>query len=118
MGKVKLCKYPGCYAYANDDGYCDKHQAYHVADAPKPKTPWDGAARPNDALYNTHRWRVLRANVVRKYGQCAVCGSTDNLTVHHITPPRGDGELFFDDGNLIVLCKACHDRQTAQEHRR
>ncbi len=38
MQTKKLCKYPGCFNYATEDGYCDKHQEYRIADAQKPKT--------------------------------------------------------------------------------
>ena len=117
MQTKKLCKYPGCFNYATEGGYCDKHQGYRVADAQKPKTPWDGAGRPNDALYNTSRWRTLKAKIIKQQGQCAICGATINLTVHHVVPPKGDPDLFFDEHNLVVLCKQCHDRQTALENR-
>jgi 5-methylcytosine-specific restriction protein A len=33
--------------------------------------------------------------------------------VDHVTPHRGDPELFWDiEGNWQPLCKACHDRKT------
>jgi 5-methylcytosine-specific restriction protein A len=35
--------------------------------------------------------------------------------VHHITPPKGDEELFFDRNNLTVLCESCHARMTSAE---
>ena len=118
MPKVKMCRTPGCGLLADESGYCAKHQRFRVADAPKPRTPWDGANRPNRELYNTQRWKVLRDKVRKERGECVVCGSGDNLTVHHIVTPKGDEALFYDEGNLTVLCKACHDRQTSMENRR
>lgn len=115
MAKQAMCKFPGCFNYATGGGYCAKHQDYRIADAEKPKRPWDGAARPNDALYNTQRWKVLRAKMLRKYKTCALCPATENLSVHHIVPPKGDEELFFDENNLIVLCRDCHNKQTERE---
>ena len=75
MPKVKMCRTPGCGLLADESGYCAKHQRFRVADAPKPRTPWDGANRPNRELYNTQRWKVLRDKVRKERGECVVCGS-------------------------------------------
>jgi len=83
------------------------------ADARQPQ--WAGAERPNEALYNTTRWRKLRREVLQANGCCAICGATDNLHVHHITPPKGDEELFYNRDNLTVLCETCHARMTSAE---
>ena len=37
---------------------------------------------------------------------CAVCGCTENATVHHIIPQRQGGTN--EDNNLICLCRAHH----------
>jgi 5-methylcytosine-specific restriction endonuclease McrA len=78
---------------------------------------WAGAERPNGALYNTTLWRKLRREVLREIGQCVICGATDRLHVHHITPPKGDEALFYDRNNLTVLCESCHARMTSAEAR-
>jgi len=62
--------------------------------------------RPNEALYNTTRWRKLRREVLREIGQCVICGATDNLHVHHITPPKGDEALFYSAIAFLGLYKA------------
>lgn len=117
MPEIKMCKMPGCASYATDDGYCAKHHGYRVADAPKPRKPWDGANRPNDPLYNTQRWKVLRDKVRKERGECAICGTIHSLTVHHVVPPKGDAELFYDVTNLVVLCRDCHNRMTSAEQK-
>jgi hypothetical protein len=38
---------------------------------------------------------------------CSLCGSMDNLLIHHIDHDRKNNDI----SNLIVLCKKCH-----QEH--
>lgn len=43
---------------------------------------------------------------MKKDGECVVCGSTDNLEVHHITPSCFGGN--HDDDNLKLLCHECH----------
>lgn len=47
---------------------------------------------------------------LKENGKCAVCGSTNNLTVHHLKPTgRGYGYLKYNPGNWIVLCRECHE---------
>lgn len=47
---------------------------------------------------------------LKENGKCAVCGSTKNLTVHHLKPTgRGYGYLKYNPGNWIVLCRECHE---------
>jgi len=90
--RAYLCKYPGCtHIVDTPRTYCKQHAALgqaaemRKADAPMPQ--WAGAERPNGALYNTTLWRKLRREVLREIGQCVICGATDRLHVHHITPP-------------------------------
>ena len=40
--------------------------------------------------------------------QCAVCTATTNLRVHHIRPVMTGGT--DEPGNLLLLCKECHDK--------
>jgi DNA mismatch repair protein MutS len=42
---------------------------------------------------------------------CEVCDSTNNLETHHITFQKNAHKHIKDKkGNLVVLCKICHDR--------
>lgn len=104
----RICNFPGCNKYAEEDGYCSEHIQY------KPK-PFQYAKRSNEDFYNTTAWRQLRAVIIDMQKCCQVCGSTENLTVDHITPPEGDIELFFNKDNLQVLCCSCHCKKTAAE---
>jgi 5-methylcytosine-specific restriction endonuclease McrA len=55
-------------------------------------------------------YEQLRKQVLRRDGwQCQVCGSRQNLQVHHkqLRSQRGDD----DDSNLITLCAVCHEAQ-------
>jgi 5-methylcytosine-specific restriction endonuclease McrA len=52
-------------------------------------------------------YEQLRKQVLRRDGwQCQVCGSRQNLQVHHkqLRSQQGD-----DDSNLITLCAGCHE---------
>ena len=67
------------------------------------------ASRPE---LNTRAWQKLRtATRHRDHNQCTNCGTTTNLTVHHITPKRNGGTDTLD--NLTTLCRNCH---TEAEH--
>ena len=66
------------------------------------------------ALLWDERWREKRKRIlVRDNGCCTVCGSTEDLTIHHkqyhVTEK---GQKFvpwdYDDKYLITLCKKCH----------
>lgn len=113
-GEVKkfLCRHPGCSAILDNPGYCDKHIAYHNQNKAK---PFENARRSNENLYHTSEWRQLRERTIRCQGRCANCGSSKRLEVHHINPPRGNVQLFFNERNLLVLCHECHDEITRYE---
>lgn len=57
------------------------------------------------------RWKAIRREALRRTPFCAMCGSGQNLQVHHIIPFR----LTRDNSqtNLIPLCRACHKRVEA-----
>jgi 5-methylcytosine-specific restriction endonuclease McrA len=52
------------------------------------------------------RWRLARAEALRRNPFCAICGTFKRLDVHHIIPYR----LTKDDSqdNLIPLCRRHH----------
>ena len=62
-----------------------------------PKESIDG-----DTTFST---RMQRRRIIKKQGRCQLCGSTENLTAHHI---GGSTEL-----GLTCLCSTCH---RAYEH--
>jgi 5-methylcytosine-specific restriction protein A len=76
------------------------------------------------AWYKTARWQRLRWQVlVEGQFRCARCGTlegdTAQLVADHIEPHRGDAGLFWDQGNLQVLCAPCHaGPKQAEEARR
>ena len=70
-------------------------------------------------LYNSARWKYMRAVQLGKEPWCADClEGGDHVfasEVDHVRPHNGDPKLFFDDGNLQSLCKPHHSAKTAQE---
>lgn len=79
-------------------------------------------AEPWRAWYRTARWRKLRMSVfVRDHFTCRECGridgNTSRLVCHHLTPHKGDEELFWDENNLGCVCAPCHDGPIKQRER-
>lgn len=79
-----------------------------------PKRPWRG-------LYNTKRWKILRAHQLTLNPICVMCDQMGRTTaatvVDHKIPHKGDVSLFFDPDNLQSLCKTHHDssKQAAEK---
>ena len=65
------------------------------------------------------RRRKARSGFLRSNPFCVTCAKDDRYitatVVDHITPHRGDQDLFWDTDNWQALCKPCHDRKTATE---
>lgn len=64
-------------------------------------------------LYNTTRWRKIRADQLRREPLCAMCltaGRTTPATVcDHIDPATKQNPETFYLGPFQSLCKPCHD---------
>lgn len=57
------------------------------------------------------RDKALREMVLSMDGECQICGSTENLHVHHVIPLGMGGSKERDvPENMIVLCATCHDK--------
>jgi 5-methylcytosine-specific restriction protein A len=115
--KKKLCAHPGCGALV-DHGvrYCPAHLRVRED---SPARAFGNAARSNQGLYNTSRWRKLAALVIREQPFCWYCGiskrDAGSLEVHHVEPPRGNEAVFFDRNNLVAVCRHCHQVITNKE---
>ncbi|MBE2264623.1 MAG: group II intron reverse transcriptase/maturase [Flavobacteriales bacterium] len=69
---------------------------------PVPDDPWNGRA---EVGYNN--WRNVRDEVLERDGhRCTICGSQENLDVHHIKPKRKGGQDVPE--NLETVCEKCH----------
>lgn len=73
-------------------------------------------------LYDTKRWKRLRLQQLQREPLCRMCKQRSRLTpatvADHITPHKGDEQLFFDENNLQSLCDDDHTITKArQEHR-
>jgi 5-methylcytosine-specific restriction protein A len=110
--KKKICCQAGCNNLIDQsERYCPQHKR-------EPREPFNNAIRFNEELYRTTQWRTLRKEVLNEQQccfKCEVSKSESKLEVHHIIPPRGNEELFFDKSNLVAVCPVCHKIITSKE---
>ena len=108
----KACAYGGCPNLV-ERGYCEVHRGLAAAGQPDLHREWS-------RLYNSARWRKIRARQLRREPWCAEClrsgVHTQATDVDHIVPHRGDVERFYH-GALQSLCHQCHASKTAREVR-
>ena len=96
----KPCKHPGCPELTDGD-FCGEHTRLHRADRA------DASGRGYDS-----RWRKARKLFLKRHPLCEKCKEQGRFVPH-----RGDGRLFWDEGNWQALCKSCHDSKTMTEDR-
>lgn len=62
-------------------------------------------------------WEKTRQEVFKIYGhKCLLCGSEENLHVHHFQVTRTqDPSRKYDVTNLVPLCEKCHKHNGADE---
>lgn len=82
------------------------------------KRPRQDRYRPNaNARGYNHAWRKASKGYLDHHPLCVHCQAKGLVTVatvvDHITPHRGDRELFWDAANWQPLCETCHNRKTA-----
>jgi len=87
----------------------DRHRAYNR----------DGRDPALLKLYSRVQWRKFRAMIKRERVLCERCRAegryVEGAEVHHKVDPRERPDLAFDPGNVELLCKACHSRETASQ---
>jgi Ni/Co efflux regulator RcnB/uncharacterized protein YlaI len=72
-----------------------------VAEAPQPQFVWLGNAQNNED------WRELKEEIKAERGaKCDLCGSKENLDLHHLQARRYGGKAVKE--NLQLLCRSCH----------
>jgi hypothetical protein len=71
-----------------------------------------------DPFYSSREWRTLLARVIARRGRrCETCGRTGcRIFGDHIEELQ-DGGARLDEGNVRLLCGACHTTKTAARRR-
>jgi hypothetical protein len=70
-----------------------------------------------DALYQSHRWRKLRAAVLAENPTCQCCNRSPATEAHHEVPRRYCRDPF-QRGNIVAVCRSCHLKLTRQQRRK
>lgn len=110
--KAKLCGWAGCNKIVTSGKYfCEYHQ--NISDENRRKNAFHNATRYAD--YHDPLWRSESKKYLNEKGCCEKCGSTEGLQVHHIIPVRYAPQLFMERANWQVLCRNCHQAETARE---
>lgn len=79
-----------------------KRKALGIQKKSKSGTQCDSQKWRNTAEYNEWRKAVLET------GECAKCGSKENLEAHHILSAKDYPELRLDKTNGECICNKCH----------
>ena len=69
------------------------------------------ARRAHQSFITSREWRKVSRQIRTRDGACVDCGTTEGLTVHHLTPVRVAPELGLDPDNLVTVCRSCHGRR-------
>ena len=60
------------------------------------------------------QWQLTKAKraYLKEHAECAICGHTKDLEVHHVVPVHVDASKALDHDNFITLCDwrnhGCH----------
>lgn len=77
-----------------------------------------GMSNSNRDVYNTNRWRKLRAIVLKSSPICIICEKKNRYTsanvVDHIKPINKGG-YAWEMSNLQALCAPCHNSKSAKD---
>lgn len=98
-----------------EGGRCDRHK--HSAAKEYDRQRGSASTR----LYD-RRWQAASKAFLRLHPlcQCPECQEgrirvTSASVVDHITPHKGDIDLFWNESNWQAMNKNCHDKKTATE---
>lgn len=112
---MKPCVAPGCGALVRGARYCYRHE--HLTEQYKAKAD-ERRASSTQRGYG-YRWQQVRAGYLRAHPLCAECTRKGRVVVatdlDHITPHKGDMDLFWSRENWQGLCASCHSTKTASE---
>lgn len=84
----------------------------------RPATRVRALPKVADRFYQSPEWRALVARIKHERGPwCCKCGSGKRIIGDHIVELK-DGGAKLDEGNVQLLCHACHQRKTADARAR
>ena len=102
------CTHPGCGVLVRDGSTrCDRHKVIE-------RRQYDHKRGSSAQRGYGSRWQKARQTFLGDNPTCRRCGQPATV-VDHITPHKGNTELFWSVSNWQPMCKACHDTKTARE---
>lgn len=51
------------------------------------------------------KWKMVKEAYLKEHPECAICGSTAKIEVHHVIPFHLAPDLELDPTNFITLCE-------------
>jgi len=83
-----------------------------------PKRRYEHQLHDGKYIYGTTRWRRLRDAYIRHNPLCELCSKVGLVTpgevVDHVIELK-DGGAPWDVGNLMTVCRECHQKKTGEE---
>lgn len=55
------------------------------------------------------KFKALIPEILSEQKECMICGSKNNLNIHHMLHCDSYDQRYCDKHNLIVLCRTCHN---------
>ena len=109
------CRQFGCPELTNNPrGYCDKHKG--AGDRAYKLSRTDTGEQ---SLYQSTRWRKLRAQKLQENPFCEPCQRAGRITaatiVHHRVPLKRGGDPY-EWSNLESICPGCHNKASTHGH--
>ena len=112
------CRWPSCYAYIPQRGYCAEHADKAPMDRRQQHRLYDQNRRDPEAkkFYDSAAWKRTREIKLTNQPTCEICGRFAEMC-HHLNPVMADEAGRLDPANLKSLCMACHSRLEAEKSR-
>lgn len=96
------------YTYLNNKEGINELMKFFSAKAEEKKRT-SAEKELHDKELKSPEWKKKRREVFDRYGeQCAECGRTEKLQVHHLCYRKGHHLWEYDVSELIPLCGKCH----------
>ena len=68
-------------------------------------------------IRSSGRWKRLSLLVLSRSPVCEWCGRRASVEAHHVEGVAKRPDLAYDSGNLVALCRRCHERIESAERR-
>lgn len=122
MALYKKCNKAGCREYIERHmSYCEQHQNDKASDSYNRDRYKHNKEYVN--FYSSSKWRKLRKRALIRDEYCCVSCKREGIiqvgeVADHILPTEFFWDKRLDINNIQVLCKACHNKKTAEDEKK